>query len=162
MAYILECHPEIARVVCRGALAARTIAIRNKEALRFARYEKTRMRLEIQGRRNFSVIFELGLAAAKTQSRLIEYQASSSLTHAQLSIFSKYKAHILSKGAILGQISLAKSNESEDMMTALGLATEDELARFKELLRGVAATEETLEADGVNHTPTLTLEDSMD
>ena len=34
MAYILECRPEIARVVCRGALATRTIAIHVEETKR--------------------------------------------------------------------------------------------------------------------------------
>ena len=125
----------------------------SKEVLRYARYERVRMPIEIQGQRSFATLFELGLIAAKAQSRLLDYQASTNMSQAQLASFNKFKVYILNKGSLPSQVSLRKSNES--LLAKLGVADEEEVESLRSLLKGIAEAEENMDVAAVNHAPTV-------
>lgn len=137
MAFLVEAHPEICLAPelsseVHSLLEQLKYMSQNIALLKYARFARIRMPIEIQGRRSFATLLELGLIAAKAQSRLLDYQASTNLSQAQHASFSKFKVYILSKGSLPSQVSLRKSNES--LPTKLGIADEEEVEALRGLL----------------------------
>ena len=70
MAYLVEMHLEICLAPelsseTHSLLEQLRFMAKSKELLRFARFEKNRMPVEIQGRRSFPTLFELGFGVRK-------------------------------------------------------------------------------------------------
>ena len=69
--------------------------VRSKDVLKYAKYERVAMPSQLKGRRELAVLFELGLALAKLDGKLINYAASTNLNPQQLVAFETAKTAAL-------------------------------------------------------------------